>query len=526
MALQLSVPISKRSLPKEIHTNPRKARAWVETLPLTRPTEAAQLLAQNLEALNRAKLEPDDRVAVVETYRTIMAVILDELEAIYTTAVLPLTPKAREAAEAGLFLLTECAFTYKMSVLVKTGKLIVFNAKKNIAPVLLRAMQHLRALAVLSYKTYRQPPAGLWHEMHQLFRYAAGRNLDAIRVEEATKDTIRDVYLELVMLAIADPYRLTQKEMGQTQEILFQNRGLVDLHGEAGAGDMQRHFLIALDSDNAPKPPQHPASVNATGVWLLVDPARLIERLGQRLKAGGSPSRTKHDVSDLTTRLMRLWGDPPKRQFHRHPTDTLATLCSGVKAIAHFAEIAKFKRAERAKKGVSEHQTRPMQTVPPTQTQQMDTTTKTLVTDDWEVLNQSTNGLRLRRSANGKISVCVGEAVGVLIIGSHEWQAGVVRWLALFDQDAMEFGVELMASSVRHVTIEPPVNVTVVRLTPAVLLGPGGLEGELDLLLTPADTYVPAREFVYNDGKRTTHARATTLVERTARFDLFQTEST
>ena len=36
MALSLSVPTTIRSLPKEVEINPKKAKAWVESLPLTK----------------------------------------------------------------------------------------------------------------------------------------------------------------------------------------------------------------------------------------------------------------------------------------------------------------------------------------------------------------------------------------------------------------------------------------------------------------------------------------------------------
>lgn len=518
MALNLSVPVSKRSLPKDIHVSPRKARAWVESLPLTRPVEAAQMLVQNLDALNRAKLEPEERVATVEAYRTVMTVIFDELDALYANAPLPLQAKAREAAEVGSTLLTELSFSYKLDLLARSGKFLVFNAKKNITPLALRVLQALRGLLLLSYKTYRAAPVGLWQEAHEIFAFANARELDGIRITDTEKETIRDVYIEMCMLSLADPNRLTPKEMGQAIEILRANRGLIDLHGEGGQGDLQKHFVVALESDNGPKPPQHPASVNATGSWRLLDSSRLIERLTKKRKAavGAPTNRASAEFDDLTDRLIHLWGDPPKRQFHRHPVDTLARVCAGVRAIAHFAELNQTRTIE-----FSQHSTRPMQTIPTSKN-----TTTVFSAEDWQVLNQSTNGLRVRRSTSGKVSVCVGEAVGIRPIGGRHWQAGVVRWLAVVDTDAIEFGVELIAPTTRTVHIEPTANATMSRAVSAVLLGSGGAEGEIDMLLAAIDTYTPAREFAYNDGLRPVKVRATTLVERTARFDLFQMEAT
>ena len=102
--------------------------------------------------------------------------------------------------------------------------------------------------------------------------------------------------------------------------------------------------LVALDGDQAPKVLIQGNQPPAGQVLRLIDPTRLVERLSQKLKAAGNAnvakSRATHDFSDLIARLIRLWGDPPKRQFRRNPTDSGVALCSGIKSIAYFAELA------------------------------------------------------------------------------------------------------------------------------------------------------------------------------------------
>ena len=87
MALSLSVPVSTSALPKEIETNPKKARVWIEALPLTKTVEAARMVAQNIEALNHSRMSGAERAALVDIYRPVIAVLLDELEAIYAYSV-------------------------------------------------------------------------------------------------------------------------------------------------------------------------------------------------------------------------------------------------------------------------------------------------------------------------------------------------------------------------------------------------------------------------------------------------------
>ena len=81
MALSLSVPVSTRSLPKEIETNPKKARIWVESLPLTKTIESANSMIYMLESINRSKFAAEERIELVEIYRPVITVLMDELEA-------------------------------------------------------------------------------------------------------------------------------------------------------------------------------------------------------------------------------------------------------------------------------------------------------------------------------------------------------------------------------------------------------------------------------------------------------------
>ena len=139
----------------------------------------------------------------------------------------------------------------------------------------------------------------------------------------------------------------------------------------------------------------------------------------------------------------------------------------------------------------------------------------------WQVLNQSANGLRLYREAGGIVGVTVGEVVGVRFIGGRNWNIGVVRWLTLHADDALEFGVELISPAAVSITIEPTIG-SGSRPMPALILQSAAPESESDTVLTLTDTFSDLREFELVDHHEITTVRATSMVECTSRFDLFQ----
>ncbi|MFO0114197.1 MAG: hypothetical protein ACK53F_04305, partial [Betaproteobacteria bacterium] len=154
MALSLSVPVQNQSLSKDIETSPKKARAWVEALPLTRTIESGRAVAAALTALNRAKLPADDRVALAEIYRPIIYVILDELDAVYASATLPLPAKALEAFDLAHHLSIESAYPYKALILEKSTKLLGFGNKRSLPLPIFRVLSLALSVMVQRYKTY------------------------------------------------------------------------------------------------------------------------------------------------------------------------------------------------------------------------------------------------------------------------------------------------------------------------------------------------------------------------------------
>ena len=522
MALSLSVPISTRALPKEIETNPKKARGWIESLPLTKTFEASRMVGQTIEALNHAKMPGDERVALVEIYRPVIDVLLDELEAVYAYSVLPLPARQREAFDLARDLRTQCATAYKILLLEKSGKLIMFNAKKHLPGAMYWAMYYLQSQLLQSYKTYHPCPLGVWQELHSLFQHADEQGVLAEIGEAVTKSTMQDLYTDALMISLADPYRLMYKEVDKVQETLRQNRGLIDIRTSNEGLNLQRLFVVALDGDQPPKVLVQGIPPPAGQIMRLIDPTRLVDKIQQRIRAqsgAGSniaaKSRATHDLTDLQQRLVRLWGDPPKRQSRRNPADASIALCGGIKAIAYFTDLASNEDPEADAKAIRDGDTIPLLKIPQDPMSQM------VGVEQWQVLNQSANGLRLHRESSGNVGVTVGEVVGVRFVGGRSWNIGVVRWLTSLEASAMEFGVELISPAAASITIEPTIG-SGAKPMPALLLLNLAADWENDTVLALTDTFSDLREFELIEHGEVTIVRGTTLIERTSRFDLFQ----
>ena len=219
------------------------------------------------------------------------------------------------------------------------------------------------------------------------------------------------------------------------------------------------------------------------------------------------------DGAALLARLVTLWGDPPKRASRRDPMDTSVAICIGLKAVSHY--VALQHRDEPAegdliRRGI----TIPLVSVP------QDEESKAFPVNEWVVVNQSAGGLKVRREAPSQQPVTVGEVVGVKLIGRARWTIGVARWITVLEEGGLEFGIQFLANAARSVSIQPTIAAISAQAKQALLLNEGDTAAEA--LLTTPNTFSDLREFEVDAEGRVSCVRATTLLEKTGRFELFE----
>ncbi|MBL0141750.1 MAG: hypothetical protein IPP91_06685 [Betaproteobacteria bacterium] len=521
MALDLRVPTDRIAPPKDLELRPKQAKAWVESLPLSLSAEAGRKILANLCAMNRTKVEFDDRLQILEAYHPIAHVVFDELDAIYGKSLLPLPAKAREALALARELATEFAYGYKILILEKTGKLLAFGAKKQMPLLVYRAMECLVRLLRASYRSYTPIPAGAWREIHTLYLHAEKEGLAAEPADPESKAGIADLYSETLLVALTDPYRLIPGELDRIAQVIRGQRGAFTLGQARPSTRPGGHFLVPCDQDKPPKPLLSANDDPGGPNWRLLDTNALVERLRARrqaVEAGNVSSTTSKsmgpDVILLVGKLVTLWGDPPKRTSRRDPMDTSVAICAGMRAITHFVAIQSQGDARREADAIERGITIPLILVPD------DEVSKSMNVGEWDVVNQSAGGLKVRRIGAFIQAITVGEVLGIKFLGKSHWTVGVVRWLTMVDEGGMEFGIQFLAPASRCVSVQPTVSASGQNRLGLILSDDDGFENA-DTLLTAPATYSDLREFEIEEEGFITRVRATTLIERTGRFELF-----
>ncbi len=513
MAVALSLSPDRAAAPKDLEIRPKQFKAWLASLPLAQAADTTRKLTMHLAAMNRSRFDLDDRLQILDACRPVAAVLLEELDAIYGKAALPLVPRAREALTLARDLCAELALAYKTTVVEKSGKLIAFGAKKQLPGLALRAMEYLGAGLRASYKSYTPVPPGVWREMHQLYLHAEQGGYVREVGDAESKATVFDAYAEALLLSLTDPYRLVQ---GDADKIVAQARSArapVTLGQERPTTRAGGHFLVPCDTDRPPKPLASANDDSGGPNWRLLDANALVDKLTlrkQAMETGNVSATTSRMVGPdglaLLARLVILWGEPPKRASRRNPMETTVAVCVGLKGVSHFVSLEPKLAPDAEQNALRKGITMPLVALP------TDDASQPIPVFEWDVVNQSAGGLKVRRMGATQQPISVGEVVGIKFLDRARWTVGAVRWITMFDEGGMEFGIQFLAPAARMVWVQPT-----TTSSPQAKLS---LMMD-DMLLTPPNTFSDLREYEVEQDGVLTLVRATRLIEKTGRFELF-----
>ena len=321
---------------------------------------------------------------------------------------------------------------------------------------------------------------------------------------------------------MTDPYRLVQGEADKIIALIRGSRGLPTLGQARPSTRPGGHFLVPCDTDKPPKPALTASDDTGGPNWRLLDANALVDKLRTRKQAmetGNVSATTSRALGPegiaLLGKLIALWGDPPKRANRRDPMDTTVALCVGLKAIGHFVSITSQIDAEAEAAAIRNGITIPLIAVPD------DEASKALPVLEWDVVNQSAGGLKVRRVSSAQQGIGVGELIGIKAIGKSQWTIAVARWITVLEDGGMEFGLQFLPPAACTVWVQPT-SASSPQAKLGLLLAEIDQSSSGEALITPPNTYADLREFELQGEGLVSRVRAAGLIEKTARFELFR----
>ena len=528
MDIKLSVPQYPPVPNLTVETRPKQVREWLDALPLANTQESARKLTDAIATLNSVKLGDEPRLKLVELYRATARLLLPALHQQYVDKPLPLAEKNQQAAVLTRKLLAELGNGYKLVLIDLLNRRISFGANKLAPLAIARTIECLSAILDVCYEIYGPTPAGVWSELHQLYGYAAQQNLHDAQIAEDEKTSINALYKQVLLIALADPYRLLQGQLVEVKAYIARFCQHAQLQPLGKAENTHGLFLVRLDSDKPPKALSHHSGVTDARVDIILNTvplARVLHQQAQDLEANTPPAKLglpdaaqQPHYREMLKRLIKQWGIAPKRVFNRTPVQNQTFICSGMTTLHRALSQADIPSTvdEELDTYITLQMSETMQLLG-----QSTGSYQTYNCASWQVVNESAGGVALAKEPGGSTKIKVGDIIGVGAAQAGNWGVAIVRWMQSNADSDLELGAQMLAPQAEAIAIKPVISAPDAMFQPALRLPEVAALKQPPRIVAPRGSFQPMREFEVRSQGMTTLVRATQLIEQTDSLDLF-----
>jgi hypothetical protein len=411
---------------------PEQLRGWLSTLPLHDAAAAASALIERMVAFNRADLQPRARLRALEMLRDHVDGLVPQLERKLAKATPPLDSALRQTAYLIEKLFKELAAGYSRAILSVPRSWLSLGYRSQLHVPLVRAMDyHARRLS-LAQQLYARSPGAVWAEMHRLFQLARDWRIEAARIESPTRSAL-DVYRTALLLAFAQPSKLTRADFARVQRYLAQYAELAEIVPAKPVSNPACVFAIDPRRD---RPGVAYAKRNDTwaenGTLLLVT-SQLVERLETQLR------RLRDGVAPISLGLT----DEASGLAYQEMLQQLGAHWRGERAAR--SARAKFHPRVDAWIGLREIWRALRAELPPDGTADARAAEAPARATEWIVLNESARGFALRHMSGSAPPVQVGELIAIKPRDRGATYVCLVRWIQSNNPEHLEVGLQQLA---------------------------------------------------------------------------------
>jgi hypothetical protein len=349
-----------------------------------------------------------------------------------------------------------------------------------LATAIHRSLRYLSEILLTNYQVYIQYPEGLWKTINALYALAEQHDIASRTITDTTlstpgRSTISTVYKQILLMSLACPYRLRQKEIHFVYNAIMDWADIARLYDMAGE-QAQGLFIINLGAD---KPPSYRALNGSSSPgyhWRTLDTTSIAERIRdiQDKKPVNANRYIGIGDTDILQRLMLAWGVMPRRRFPRHPRSAKVGLVVGLSAVhrrvmapdsesngsedsfedQHYLQDPTFEASTTFKAHPFADGGHRIVTTGKTQVSPGDDPTDTSRIESWMMTNFSAGGFSLLWDSDDSSNAQVGELVAILEQGNAEkdaWHLGVVRWMKCTRTYGLELGIQMLSPSAQAV---------------------------------------------------------------------------
>lgn len=508
-------------------------RQWLKTLPLTNVPLAHTTLTARLELLNRAAIAPLERLRISELLREPVAFLQQEQAKKYLGKPVPLNDVQHNAWKSVVALWAAIGSAYRLSL--QAGLEGEPDAAAHLALITHRCLRYTGQQMMEHYRAYREIGQELWAQAHRLYALAEQRDYATHTVKDSLNRetgaaTCAAAYAQILLTDLADPYRLTARQLGLLERWL--DKWAVRASVVAAPPEDGSLSPVGVDLAGAAGP------VSVRDGQALADPRYLdMERIAatfrkriKRLGKGEDPAAlglgedcARPDCEALLATLYRRWREPaPKhRNFARRPGTNKAQAALGVAAIHFFISGEKIFKQPGEKETLGKREIEDLQFFGRIreQTEKLHLSQLGFALEAWHIQDESALGFHLARLDAEGVRIAQKQLIAVRPADSSTYALGVIKWLAIPPNDGPHIGVRVLPGAPLAIAARPaPAADAENKYTQAFLLPDMPVLRETASLVLPPGWFSPGRLVEIRSGEART-VRLIGLIERGNDFE-------
>lgn len=433
---------------------------WLGTVPLANAVQAQSMFLRQLTLLHRFSLPATERFAIIETLRGPISDAQDDVAKKFAGRPLPFTPPEQSALESTL--------TVWHSLLL--GYLRCFGACTDgeagmaalIATVAQRTLSVFADWQVDLCRGEQLPDAAYWKKLNETFAAIEKLGIAARAVNDPTRHgnaqtSALAAFSECQLLHAASPFELPARHLAWVAR--WARRWGAKLHLLTAPPEDIRAYAVPLWLDlDSDRPAGYLPRPGAGSRWL--DTTDLRQSLTARinlLDQGRAPAEmqlgddvTQPAAGQLLTRVLVRWckGGATRRAERRAASGQVRFIAGFNPAYFHLSggknfsnqkrDDATLRREREAFETFGNHHHHGEEKIEDTSHIE-----NWEVMDDWRLLDESANGLRLTRSLRDGARIGSGQLIAVQPPGSSRFSLGTVRWALRESSTSLAAGLQL-----------------------------------------------------------------------------------
>jgi len=442
-------------------------KQWVTTLPLTNAPAAQQSLTRQIVLATQAGLPAVEFLKILEALREPAVHVQREAAVKYAGKALPLEKHEFAAWERTVFLWQELAHAYLACH--DAGLRGEAGLKPYGALITLRGLQYTGRAMLEYYRVHYQPPAALWRELHRLYTLSEQGNFAHTAVPDIfnrgePNSSCTAVFCRALLTQLANPFALTARQLDFVDRWLDGWAPLVGL--KTGPPPASTIPLLAVDlaGDSGAVAAQNPGPLPGGLRHLdLEQLGHVLRQLIALLKQGQSPAQLglgdarQPGCEGLLTLLYIQWCRAGTGRGEQRTTTSTekAQVCLGMPAVHFYIGGRAFRPPGRSLSRQEEQDLQLFGRVSE-RTERMLASGENMAVESWRLANHSDAGFMcMLRDTDTRARIGHHQLVAVRRGGGTPFQAGVVQWLRVDENNDLFVGVRLFPGVARAVTVRP-----------------------------------------------------------------------